>query len=204
LEIKKVKQLSKEEIDAVVRRFRFENLDMATREATHWFRDALSEVGTVYREPLFKQVISPRQMTSGSMYFFGYNPKGKTDLSFYDSFPLIVGLEWNKGYVLGLNLHYLRHYNRAVFLNYLLDYTNIEDWYKTPGAFMKMTYDKLKSSTSMMTKFMRASIKRYNYEQIVGTVKYVVPSDWKIVPFLPIDRFVGATREDVFKWSAKQ
>ncbi len=196
--------MSKEEVNAIIRRFRFENLDMATREATHWLRDALSQVGPIYRDTLLTKEIVPRQISAGNMYFFGYNPKNKTNLPFYDAFPLIVALEWKKGYVLGLNLHYLRHYNRAVFLNYLLDYTNIEDWYKAPDAFMKVTYQKLKSSSGIMNKFMKACVKRYNYEQFVGSVKYVNSSDWKVIPFLPIDRFVGASREDVFKWAANQ
>lgn len=177
---------------------------MATREATHWFRDALSTIGPIYRETLLTKETTPRGMQTGNMYFFGYSPKGKKELPFYDSFPLIVALEWKKGYVLGLNLHYLRLYNRAIFLNYLLDYTNAEDWYKNPDAFMKVGYQKIKSSSGFMNKFMKAAIKRYNYEQIIGRVKYVYPTDWKIIPFLPIDRFVGATREEVYRWSAEQ
>jgi hypothetical protein len=196
--------VSKEEVNAIVRRFRFENLDMANREATHWLRDALSEVGPVYRDTVLSEVVSSRQIRAGNMYFFGYNPKGKAKLSFYDTFPLIVALDVSKGYVVGLNLHYLREYNRAVFLNYLLDYTNVEDWYKNPEAFMKMTYYKLKTSSSLMSKFTRASIKRYNYEQFVGSTKFVNPPDWKIIPFLPLDRFIGATREDVFRWASNQ
>lgn len=196
--------MSKEEIDAIVRRFRFENLDIATKEATHWLRDHLTNIGPVYRNTLLPEEKSPRQIKVGNMYFFGYSPKGKYNLPFYDSFPLIVVLERTSTHILGLNLHYLRYYNRAVFLNYLLEYTNINEWYKSPTAFMRVSYEKIKSSSEMMSKFMRASIKRYNYTNFVTEAKYVKPIDWKIVPFLPIDRFAGATREDVFKWAANQ
>jgi len=202
--------LSREEVNAIVRRFKFENYDIADREATHWLGNALKEVGTIYREPLLRKS-SNKSMAAGSMYFFQYNPKNasnKSKLPFYDQFPLIIVLKWDKGSVLGLNLHYLRHYNRAVFLNYLLTQTNIDEWYKYPAdpssVFIKASYDKLKSSSPLMNKFLRAAIKRYDYTRVIGGALYIKPIDWKILPFLPLDRFIGKTREEVFKWAAEQ
>jgi len=43
----------------------------------------------------------------GGLYCFYYNPKGKTDLPYYDQFPMVLALErYNDGF-LGLNFHYL-------------------------------------------------------------------------------------------------
>lgn len=204
--------MSKEEVDAIVRRFRFENYDIADKEATHWLASSLKEVGTMYPNAMLKRASSPpRGMMPGSMYFFQYKPKyagDKSKLPFYDNFPLIVALEWTKGSVLGLNLHYLRHYNRAVFLNYLLSHTNIDEWYNYPpdptSVFIKASYNKIIGASSLMSKFLRASIKRYNFNRISGSAVYIKPVDWKIVPFLPLDRFVGKTREEVFRWAAQQ
>jgi hypothetical protein len=55
-----------------------------------------------------------------------------------------------------------------------------------------------------MNKFLRAAIKRYDYTRVIGGALYIKPIDWKILPFLPLDRFIGKTREEVFKWAAEQ
>jgi hypothetical protein len=201
--------LSIEEVNSIVRRFKFENYDIASREATHWLGNTLKEVGQIYREPILRRGENSSLMSYGSMYFFQYNPlTTESKLPFYDQFPLIVVLKWHKGSVLGINLHYLRHYNRTIFLNYLLTYTNIDEWYNHPAdpnkVFLKTSYEKIKQSSPLMNKFLRASIKKYNFNRILGGAVYIKPIDWKIVPFLPLDRFVGKTREEVFKWAAKQ
>ena len=58
----------------------------------------------------------------GRMYMFQYDPKLKESLSFYDTFPLVIPLEYNRTGFKGFNLHYLRPSVRADVLDILKEY----------------------------------------------------------------------------------
>ena len=57
------------------------------------------------------------------MNLFGYDPKHKDRLPYYDTFPLIFPLEPAKGGFIGLNFHYLKPGARVAFLRSLANTT---------------------------------------------------------------------------------
>jgi len=194
--------MSKKDVLKVVRQFRFEDMEMTSKKATYWLKDNLSRIKPMSQGAILRSgVQSPNSVKPGKMYFFSYDPKGKYEMPFYDQFPLVVVLNYEKNGFLGLNLHYLRFHNRAVFLNYLIDFADAVDWFEDPKASMLLEYYLLKKSPSMR-KFLKACIKSYRYGHFLSGVVQVAPYDWKIVPFLPLDRFQKASREEVWKWAA--
>ena len=60
-----------------------------------------------------------------------------------------------------------------------------------------MTYPILKATKKL--KPYRPCIKRYLYPHIVSNIAFISSAEWKTVPFFPMDKFQGATREDVWK-----
>jgi hypothetical protein len=81
----------------------------------------------------------------------------------------------------------------------LIDFADAVDWFEDPKASMLLEYYLLKKSPSMR-KFLKACIKSYRYGHFLsGWFRY--PHDWKVVPFLPLDRFQKASREEVWKWA---
>jgi hypothetical protein len=194
--------LSKKDALNVVRQFRFEDIDIYSKKATYWLKDNLSRIKPMNQGAILRSgAQSPNSVKPGKMYFFSYDPKFKSTMPFYDQFPLVVVLNYEKNGFLGLNLHYLRFHNRAIFLNYLIEFADSADWFEDPKAAMLLEYYLIKKSPGMR-KFLRACIKSYRYNHFLSGVVQVSPSDWKIVPFLPIDRFQKASREEVWKWSA--
>ena len=191
--------MSQEEVGAILRKFNFENIDIATRTATHWLGEHLNSVGPISRTSILRDTKSASSITPGNMYFFSYNPKTKDILPFYDMFPLAIALKPTPGGFLGLNLHYLRYYHRAVFLNLLLTFADRSNWYETKTAKFLLEYTALKNN-----KYLHGTIKRYYFKQFISGAVRVLPKDWKVVPFLPIDRFMKASREEVFKWASSQ
>lgn len=198
--------MSREEVNAILRQFQFEDLDMASRSATHWLQEHLSTVGQLRRDRILTDAEPASSINPGNIYFFSYNPLTKNNLPFYDMFPVTFCLQLEKGGFLGLNLHYLRPYNRAVFLNFLIDYADRTEWNTADISKILIDYTaavkKIKNKGDWVAKALKASIKKYYFKQFLSGSVRVPPKDWKIVPFLPLDRFVKATREEVYTWAS--
>lgn len=198
--------MSREDVNEVLRLFQFENIDIATRSATHWLQEHLADVGQLRRDALLSNADSPSVIKPGNIYLFSYNPLTKTDLPFYDMFPVTLCLERRTKGFLGLNLHYLSPYNRAVFLNFLIDFADRTDWNLIQMSKILLDYNSavknIKSKGEWAAKAFKASIKQYYFKQFLSGAVRVAPKDWKVVPFLPIDRFVKATREEVYRWAS--
>jgi len=128
----------------------------------------------------------------GSMYLYRYDPKHKETLPYYDTFPLVLPFEPAKGGFYGLNLHYLPFMLRARLLGELIQTAND----KTIGPDTKMRYNwQLLKSVGNEVK---PCVKRYLSNHVVTQYYKVNPQDWQSTIFLPIDNFVGATKNKVF------
>jgi hypothetical protein len=136
----------------------------------------------------------------GGMYFFYYDPKTKSDLPYYDRFPLVIPLQRNPNGFLGLNLHYLPIHYRLVFLDKLLDLAVTN---KNDEIFkLRVTYDILEASKRF--KEFRPCIKQYITGNIQSKIIAVQPNEWDIAAFLPVQQFKKASSETVWQESVDQ
>ena len=136
----------------------------------------------------------------GGLYCFYYNPKGKTDLPYYDQFPMVLALEkYNDGF-LGLNFHYLPIKYRVVFLDKLMNFAMMGD----AGEIMRMrvTYDILTASKRL--KEFKPCIKRYLSSHIQSKILTIQPNEWDIAALLPLQQFKGATAPEVWQDSVDE
>jgi hypothetical protein len=136
----------------------------------------------------------------GGLYCFYYNPKGKTDLPYYDQFPMVLALErYNDGF-LGLNFHYLPIKYRVVFLDKLMNFAMMGD----AGEIMRMrvTYDILTASKRL--KLFKPCIKRYLSSHIQSKILTIQPNEWDIAALLPLQQFKGATAPEVWQDSVDE
>ena len=194
--------MTKQQVTKVVNQFaRTTNLNLGDERATRWLATNLSKIKTTMRQDNYidnSKTLIRKQLTPGNMVFFGYMPKTKDELQFWDEFPVTIILHPQKGGFLGLNLHYLPPSARADFLNKLLKYVSDPNWVKhnNTSVEFRVTYGLLKNSARM--KAFKPCIKRYYYNHIVTKVAYIDPMQWKMVPFFPLDKFKGASRADVW------
>ena len=131
----------------------------------------------------------------GSMYLYYYDPKWKDVLPFYDTFPLVLPFGPAPGGFYGINLHYLPYEVRAQVLGELLDYKTSKTL--TPSTKIRMSYDLLKRIQHAAE--VRPCIKHYLKPHVRSRFMKVNPEDWKAAIFLPVEGFVGATKEAVFR-----
>ena len=73
-----------------------------------WYRQQVNKVatGTTARQ-LFRQGKLTGRPSVGRLNLFGYNPKLRKTLPFYDIFPLVLPVDTIPGGFIGMNFHYL-------------------------------------------------------------------------------------------------
>lgn len=196
--------MTKRDTDRVMRKFANSGIDLQDEYATRWLASHLSKIRTTMRQETFidsSETTRLKGIYPGRMYFFGYSPKTKDELHFWDEFPIVIALHRKRGGFLGLNLHYLSPNLRVQFLNRLLAFADDPNYAKNnnKATRMRVTYGLLKHSASL--RLFKHCIKRYHYSHIRTKMAFIPPNEWKAVPFFPLDRFRGITRDMVWRLS---
>jgi hypothetical protein len=92
-------------------------LDTTTGPKSYdWYRKQVQSMTTPGARSLINKGKATLRPKYGIMNLFGYDPKHKATLPYYDTFPLIFPLEPAKGGFIGLNFHYLKPGARVAFL----------------------------------------------------------------------------------------
>ena len=116
---------------------------------------------------------------------FKYDPKLKFELDYYDQYPLILVLKLYADGFLGLNFHYLRAIDRAIFMNSLYKYQGEKEF----QTIINIKYEKLVGADTM--RYYKPCIKRYRYKNISPKIAIIDPHLWDIALFLPTEKFVS-------------
>ena len=172
-----------------------------TRESREWFRRRVQNMRRINRNALMREEpveLSNRQIV-GSMYMFFYDPKGKKELPYYDSFPLVIVIKPAEGGFLGLNLHYLPPILRAKFLDSLLEYTNNNRYDETTR--FRLSYNLLQRAARM--KYFKPCIKHYLNGHVRSRFARVPAPEWEIATFLPTADFQKSSKTTVYSDSRR-
>jgi len=125
---------------------------------------------------------------AGDMVMFIYDPKTKEKLPYYDTFPLVFPISLKEDGFLGINLHYLPPYHRALLMDEL--YTTLNNQAMDATTRLRINYEILKGAAQF--KAFKPCIKRYLTSHIRSVKINVHPSQWDMVLTLPLARFVKA------------
>ncbi len=172
--------------------------------ARQWFRGEAEQVTRASANP--SRMISgnrsdlTNRLLPGRMYMFQYDPKMKTKLPYYDTFPLIFVLESERNGFLGLNMHYLPPILRARLMDALYDRV-ISENSQDIQTKVRVTYSILKGASQL--RFYKPCIKRYLYSQTRSRFLYINPDKWDIALMLPSARFQKANINKVYRDSRR-
>ena len=172
-----------------------------TEAARAWYRDTASSYKKLDERTLMRggnERLTTRPMI-GSMYMYYYDPKHKKTLPYYDMFPLVFPYKKTQDGFMGINMHYLPLTYRAKLMDALYDVTNNKNFDETTK--LKMNYQVLNSASKF--KYFAPCVKHYLTEHLRSRFLYVYPSEWDICLFLPLERFVGASKQKVWAESKK-
>ena len=139
-----------------------------------------------------------RNLESGKMYMFTYDPKGKADLPYYDTVPLVILVDTLPNGFSGINLHYLAPMIRSELLDKLLpNERNLTD-----KSLLKSTWTFVRNFSRFPE--VRNSVKKYLGVNVTGQMIEVDPVNWKAAIHLPVQSFVGASDRLVYRESMEK
>ena len=155
-------------------------LDTTTGPKSYdWYKKQVQSMTTPGARSLISQgkaTIAPKY---GVMNLFGYDPKLKATLPYYDRFPLIFPLEPAKGGFYGINFHYLQPGARVNFLRQLSRFTTDKNYDK------KTRYN----IGELSGRYFKKTIKRYLFSQVRTSFLNIPADEMAIAIFLPVARF---------------
>lgn len=176
------------------------------RDAVKWF---ISTLRGVQRDQAEQFNLDPnlvlknrRTVTNylpGQIYFWRYDPKWKDTLPYYDTAPLVIILDIYEDGFLGLNTHYLRYDLRIKLIELLMATITAKKWdHKTQ---MRINYGILKSFSKY--DFAKPALKRYLFSHMRSKIVRIQPENYVNVAYLPIERFVKASKQTVWNHSER-
>lgn len=187
-------------IDRLQKELQKQNLAMSSSKARQWIKNKVKDLSGLNQNTLMRD--NKRKQSTfdlGGMYFFVYNPKLKDNLPFYDLFPLVIPIETYSDGFLGLNLHYLAPTPRAKLLDALSEFTTNKKY--DEKTRIAASYQMLKGLSS--TEYFKPCLKRYLSQHVRSKFLRIDANEWDIAIFLPVESFIGATKQKVFSDSKK-
>lgn len=160
---------------------------------------------------LTKQRIAPQRLIAsdpdlnvtkiipGELYLFMYDAKMHDTLPYWDMFPLVFPFrKLNNGFI-GLNMHYLPYQARVQLLDRLMVFKTSARY--TQAARLKYSWDTI----SAMSKFRlaRPCVHKYLMSQVQSPFKRIGIDDWATAMMLPVERFVGSSKQQVWTESMR-
>ena len=155
-------------------------LDSTTgRKSYDWYRKKVQAMTTPSAKTLISQGKATVRPKYGVMNLFGYDPKLKASLPYYDRFPLIFPLEPAKGGFYGINFHYLQPGARVAFLRQLQRFATDKNYDKNTRF----------NIGELSGRYFKKTIKRYLFSQVRTSFLNITADEMAIAIFLPVARF---------------
>lgn len=180
------------------------DLATAAKRSNTWFQQEVLL--------LSKQRVTPKRILTGNteqitgrilpgkLYMFAYDAKLKEKLEYYDQFPLVLPFRKLPDGFIGLNLHYLPYRMRAVLLDRLMIYASNSRMDETTR--LKFSWQLIDGVSRY--KAAQPCVKRYLNQHIHSQFRQIMPRDWGTALMLPVERFIGASVNEVWADSTRK
>ena len=194
---------NKSQIQDVFERNQYD-LSTASKKSRAWFDQEVAKLNRQAWTPpkVLKGV--PDQITTkvlpGYLYMYLYDPKTKDELPYYDRFPLVFPFRKTPDGFIGLNMHYLPYNLRIQLLDRLMIYASNKRMDETT----RIKYSWALIDGVSRYKAAQPCVKRYLMDHVRSQFRKVPSQDWTTAMLLPVERFVGANKLQVFQDSIRR
>tara|TARA_Y100000361_G_scaffold97737_1_gene87612 strand:- start:782 stop:1336 length:555 start_codon:yes stop_codon:yes gene_type:complete len=168
-----------------------------TDRSNSWYKSQVSRIasGTTAQE-LFRQGKLAKRPSVGRLNLFGYNPKLRRTLPYYDIFPLVLPLEAIPGGFIGMNFHYLPPLLRMRLLERMQ--AKATDKRFDSKTKFDVTYSDVKRLS-----IVKPTIKKYLYSYVQTGFLRINADEAATAIFLPVQRFKKASEAKVYSDSRR-
>jgi hypothetical protein len=168
-----------------------------TQKSATWYRTQVNKIaGGATATQLFRQGKLTGRPSVGRLNLFGYNPKLRKTLPYYDIFPLVLPLEPISGGFMGMNFHYLPPLLRFKLLERMQTFA--DDTKFDSKTKFDVTYDDVKS-----IKIVKPTIKKYLYSYVQTGFLRINADEAAVAIYLPVQRFKKASEAQVYSDSRR-
>ena len=164
--------------------------------STDWFRDKIKEFGQPGAMDLIRDGKQKRTPFFGRLNMFFYDPKLKTKLPYYDTFPLVLPLERYPDGFLGINFHYLPINLRIRLLDRMVDFSNNTEF--DESTTLDVDYTGVKG-----IRLVKPTLKRYLSGRVKTNFRRIDADEFTVATLLPVQRFRKASDQEVYRDSRK-
>lgn len=171
------------------------------RASSAWFESQINSIKNVAPNRVMASNIKnlKTNIIPGRPVFFYYDPKYKDTLPYYDTFPLVIPFAKTPDGFMGLNLHYLDYKPRMMLFKEL---DNIFAKNTSPMAKIKASWDLVRGVSKLRAA--APCIKQYLMSNVESLFYEIPRDDWYTAVMLPVQRFVGATNQQVWSESKRK
>ena len=164
------------------------NLD----RSNSWYRSQVNRIasGTTAQQ-LFRQGKLARRPSVGRLNLFGYNPKLRKTLPYYDVFPLVLPLEAISGGFIGMNFHYLPPLLRTRLWERMQATATDKNFDR--NTKFDVTYSDVKNLN-----IVKPTIKKYLYSYVQTGFLRINADEAATAIYLPVQRFKKASEARVY------
>lgn len=173
-----------------------------TDKSLSWYQTQVKNLSAASIKPTTLMQNTPELTTNllpGRMYMFFYDAKLKETLPYWDKFPLILPFRKVQDGFYGINLHYLSYPMRFKLLGALHEYATDEKI--NEQTRLKINWNTLINLSRVAP--VKACVKHYLNDHVQSRFLNIKYPDWITASLLPVEKFVGATKQDVWKNSRK-
>ena len=164
--------------------------------STDWFRDKIKEFGQPGAMDLIRDGKQKNTPFFGRLNMFFYDPKLKTKLPYYDTFPLVLPLERYSDGFLGINFHYLPINLRIRLLDRMVDFSNNTEF--DESTTLDVDYTGVKG-----IRLVKPTLKRYLSGRVKTNFRRIDADEFTVATLLPVQRFSKASEAEVYRDSRK-
>lgn len=174
-----------------------------TERSLDWYQTQVRSLNRASTQPNKLMQNTPSLTTTlipGNMYMFFYEAKLKDKLPYWDQFPLVLPFRRVQGGFYGINLHYLPYVMRFRLLGALHD--RATDGKITETTRIRTNWRLLISMSNIAP--IQACVKHYLFDQVQSKFLQIKYPDWVVASLLPVERFVGANKAQVWRESRER
>jgi hypothetical protein len=179
------------------------NLADVAKKSRGWFEQ---QVLLLTKQQLTPQKVlqgNPQQLQNrilpGYLYMFVYDPKTKDTLPYYDRFPMVFPYRKTPDGFLGLNMHYLPYNFRIILLDRLMIFKSNSRMDETTR--IKYSWELIDGVSRYAAA--QPCIKQYLMSHVRTQFRKISSEDWATAMLLPVERFVGASKQEIWADSRK-
>ena len=166
-------------------------------KSNDWYRRQVSTIASkISASKLMAEGKLLNSPSSGRLNMFFYNPKTKDVLPYYDTFPLVLPLQYAPSGFLGCNFHYLSPGIRFKLLETLQRFANDNTF--DSGTRLSVSYNAVKSIP-----FIKPTIKHYLWSYVRSSFLRIDMDEAPISVYLPVQQFKKASAASVHAKSRK-